>query len=142
MSAVCLSSEYNSVQLSSYLFIYSFNLICNLALPSRQLHAQILTTETLEKGVKYFKVNNKDTRTTPLAWCSLKKVFLKISQHSRENTCIGVFSFCNSSHSFILQRNFIYLFKSSFVRKIDKNSQFCHLFILQIQFILSILNAF
>ena len=53
MSAVCLSSEYNSVQLSSYLFIYSFNLICNLALPSRQLHAQILTTETLEKGVKY-----------------------------------------------------------------------------------------
>ena len=29
------------------------------------------TTETLEKGVKYVKVNNKKPRTTPLAsfWC-------------------------------------------------------------------------
>ena len=51
-------------------------------------------------------------------------------------------SFCNSSHSFILQRSFIYLFKPFFVRKIDKNSQFCHLFILQIHFILCIGNVF
>ena len=30
-----------------------------------------LTIETLEQGVKYVKVNNKDTRTTPIAsfWC-------------------------------------------------------------------------
>ena len=29
---------------------------------------KVLTTETLEQGVKYvmFKVNNKDTRTTPI----------------------------------------------------------------------------
>ena len=32
MSVVWLTSEYESVQLSSYLFIYSFILICNLAL--------------------------------------------------------------------------------------------------------------
>ena len=51
-------------------------------------------------------------------------------------------SFCNSSHSFILQRGFIYLLKPSFVRKIDKNSQFCHLFILQIHVILYIVNVF
>ena len=38
-------------------------------------------------------------------------------------------SFSNSSHSFILRKIFIYLLKPSFVRKIDKNSQFCHIFI-------------
>ena len=31
-------------------------------------------------------------------------------------------SFCNLSHSFILQRSFIYLFKPSFVRKIKKRT--------------------
>ena len=51
-------------------------------------------------------------------------------------------SFCNLSHRFILQRSLIYLFEPSFVRKIDKNSQFCHLFILQIYFMLYIVNAF
>ena len=48
----------------------------------------------------------------------------------------------NSSHSFNLQRSFIYLFKPFFVRKIDKNSQFSHHFIFQIHFILYIVNAF
>ena len=33
---------------------------------------------------------------------------------------------CNSTHSFILQRHFIYLFKPSLVRKIDKKLQFFH----------------
>ena len=32
MSVVWLSSEYDFVQLSSYLFMYSFILMCNLAL--------------------------------------------------------------------------------------------------------------
>ena len=32
LSVVWLSSEYDSAQLSSYLFIYSFILICDLAL--------------------------------------------------------------------------------------------------------------
>ena len=44
--------------------------------------------------------------------------------------------------SFILQRSFVYLSEPSFVRKIDKNSQFCYLFILQIHFVLYIVNAF
>ena len=30
-----------------------------------------LTTETLEQGVNMFKVNNKDTRTTPLLFHTL-----------------------------------------------------------------------
>ena len=51
-------------------------------------------------------------------------------------------SFCNSSHSFILQRSFICLFKPSFVTKINKNSQFYHIFILQIHVILYIMNVF
>ena len=114
-----------------------------------------------------------------------KKVFLKNSENSPENTCVGVSflkrlqvwglqlfkketptqvfsgkfceifkiiiftehlpaiaSICTSSLSFILQRSFIYLFKPSFVGKMYKNSQFCHLFILQIHFILYIVNVF
>ena len=51
-------------------------------------------------------------------------------------------SFSNLSHSSILQRSFMYLFEPSFVRKVDKNSQFWHLFILQIHFILYIAKAF
>ena len=41
----------------------------DLAYPSRHLPAQ--TVETLEQGMKMFKVNNKDTRTTAMAsfWC-------------------------------------------------------------------------
>ena len=54
----------------------------------------------------------------------------------------AIASFHNSPRSFILQRSFIYLFKSSFVRKIDKNSQFCHIFILQIHFMPYVVNAF
>ena len=37
-------------------------------------------------------------------------------------------SFSTLSHSFILQRSFIYLFDPSFVRKRDKNSKFTHFF--------------
>ena len=51
-------------------------------------------------------------------------------------------SFCNLSHSFILQRSFIHLFQPSFARKIEKNSLFCHLFILQIYFVRNTVNAF
>ena len=97
--------------------------------------------------------------------CSLRKLFLKnfpklLGKHLcspetcnfiKKETSTNMFSckfysFCTSSHSLILQKSFIYLFiylfKPSFVRKINKNSQLCHLTILQIHFILYIVNAF
>ena len=68
--------------------------------------------------------------------------FCKIFKNTFFTEHFGVTYFCNSSYSFILQRSFIYSFKPSFVRKIDKNSQFCHLFCLQIHFILFNVNVF
>ena len=49
----------------------------------------------------------------------------------------------NLSHSFILQRSFIYLFKPSFVRKMDKTHNFAIFSFCQyILYILSIVNVF
>ena len=51
-------------------------------------------------------------------------------------------SFCNSFTQFHFANKFnIYFFKTSFVRKIDKNSQSCRFFYLQIHFILYIVSV-
>ena len=46
--------------------------------------------------------NYKQSILTKLCRCSTKKVFLKISQHIQENTCVGV-SFSINLQAFSLQ---------------------------------------
>ena len=41
---------------------------CNSSLHEPAITCSKLTIETLEQGVKYVQVNNKDTRTTSMAW--------------------------------------------------------------------------
>ena len=72
--------------------------------------------------------------------CEFCEIFYNVffTEHLAETA-----SFCNLfTQSFILQKSFIYLFKTSFVRKIDKNWQFFHFSIWQIHFILYIVNLF
>ena len=89
-------------------------------------------------GLQLATLFKKETPTKVL-FCEFCELFKNIYFKGNFPTTS---SFCDSSHSFICKEVWYIFFKLVFFRKIDKNSQFCYLFILQIHFIVYIVNAF
>ena len=85
-------------------------------------------------GLQLFK-RETSTQVFPGEFCKIFNIIF-----FREHL-LAIASFRNLSHSFILQRSFIYLFKPSFVRKINKKLTILSSFHFQIHFILHIVNA-
>ena len=46
--------------------------------------------------------------------CSSKKVFLKISQYSQKNTCVGVSFYCKETPAQVFSCEYCKIFKNSF----------------------------
>ena len=68
--------------------------------------------------------------------------FVKFLEHLFYKTLHDDFFILQFISQFHFAKKFYIFIQTKSVRKIDKNSQFCHLFILQIRFILSIVNDF
>ena len=61
---------------------------------STQVAPDVLSTLVLLQQVNLNKCNNKFCMASPEAvvrMCSVKKLRLKLTQNSQENTCVGVF---------------------------------------------------
>ena len=60
-----------------------------------------LTIKTLEQGVKYVKVNNKDTRTTPTIETLEKGVkYVKVNNKDTRTTVVSLLLTLNIFHTF------------------------------------------